>query len=150
MNSRTSRGTIVGYRLVAAGGLSGHDGRRLDLDAGQPVQPDHLDQPADLRLRPANVHPPPRLPQAARQHREVEHERRIGETQQAKLEDKVALDRERPGQRVAAQALGRSVLVTLAVQYRGVFNERDDGKGTYTNATARLKRCRQLRRSRTR
>ena len=69
---------------------SGRQRRAVDRDAGQPVQPDDLDEPQDLRLRAADQDLPTRVAYAPRDHRDVHHQRWVGE------DEVVQVDEERP------------------------------------------------------
>jgi len=55
------------------------------------VQPDHLDQPLDLRLGAAEQDRAPVGAQAAGDHGEVKHQRRVGENEFAEIDDHVGL-----------------------------------------------------------
>jgi hypothetical protein len=54
------------------------------------VQPDQLDQRADVRLRRAQLERAPVGPQALRQAGQVDHQRRVGEAQLRQIDDDVA------------------------------------------------------------
>ena len=53
----------------------------VDVHAGEAVQSDQLDQAADMRLGAAEAQGPPAHPQTLRDHRQVDHQRRVGEAQ---------------------------------------------------------------------
>jgi hypothetical protein len=100
---------------VGAGGRLG-EGRHgaLDDHAGQPVQPDDLDDAPDLRLRAADAQQLPGPAQAPRDDREVQQERAVGERQLAQVDDEVALDGKSAGESPAAPPPRRDVLVSRA------------------------------------
>jgi hypothetical protein len=99
----------------------------LEHDAGQAVQPDELDEPLDLRLGPRQAQGPPGVPQAPRQRREVEHQRRVGEGQLREIDDDVARARERARERLAAEALRGPILIAATPQDTRLWLEVDDG-----------------------
>ena len=70
----------------------------VEAHAGQPVQPDELDQRADLRLGAAEQDRAAMRAQAAREHRQIEHQRRVGEHELAEVDDDVGLGADRPRQ----------------------------------------------------
>ena len=104
--SKRQHRLCTGYGSGAPGrgaARSGEGGERGSAThAGQPVQADDLDQPPDLRLGVAQQHPPPGDAQAAREHREVEHQRGVGERELAEVDDDVG--RRPPSARESAAA----------------------------------------------
>jgi metal-sulfur cluster biosynthetic enzyme len=110
----------------------------LGRHARQAVEADELDEPLDVRLGAAQRHAAPGLAKAARDHREVDHQRRVGERQVRQVNQQIAVDRERSRQRSAPQRLGRAVLIPRARQDRRVFAERDDGGNLPQTAAATL------------
>jgi metal-sulfur cluster biosynthetic enzyme len=112
--------------------------RPLGLHARQPVQPDQLDQALDLRLRAAQRHPAAGLAQAAGHHREVDHQRGVGERQLREVDEQVAVRRERPRERSAPQRLRGPILITGAGEDRRFFAEGDDPGNLPQTALATL------------
>jgi metal-sulfur cluster biosynthetic enzyme len=144
MNSRTSGRSIVptGYEVAR----SGQDARRvvdvgrfLDRDARKAVEPDDLEHPQHLGLRVAKEHLAPGAPQAARDDRQIEDQRAVGEGELGEIDDDVALARKRSGEGGAPPPARRNVLVSGAAQDRRLFGELDDGRATYTSTRATLK-----------
>jgi hypothetical protein len=90
------------------------------------VQADHLDQPADLRLRAADPQLALVRAQPLREARQVDHQRGVREAQLGEVDDDVARRRERGRQRAAAAAAGRPVLVTRDPEDRPLLIEADD------------------------
>ena len=88
---RTTRnGSTLLRRVRGAGCASRRSGRgRRDEHAGQAVEADELDQPLDLRPRAVDAHALVRAAQPAGEHREVEHERRVGELQLGEVDREV-------------------------------------------------------------
>ena len=111
------------------------DGRRrsLELDAGQLVDAHHLDQGPDLRLCAAQQDRTPVAAQPAGEHREVEHQRHVGEAELGEIDDHVGLGAEGARQSAAPDSLGAAVLVAGAAQDRRAFGEIDD-PGNLPNA----------------
>ena len=116
--------------------------RRHELDAGlrpdephggQPVQPDQLDQRADVRLRPAEPQGPALGPQALCQAGEVDHHRRVGEPQVGEIDDHVARRLQGSRERTAAPADRRPIFVPRDPQDRQLLVElNDSGKLVHT------------------
>jgi hypothetical protein len=90
------------------------------------VEPDELDQGHDLWLCSAEPDAPAANPEAARQHREVDHQRGVRECQFGEVDDDVCLRANRPRQRAATDSLGCPVLVAAAAECGGGFIESDD------------------------
>jgi hypothetical protein len=90
------------------------------------VESDQLDQRPDLRLGAAQQDRASAAAKAARQHRQVKHQRRVREDQLAQLDDDVGFGSERTGERTPAPALGTPILVAGASQDRRVVSELDD------------------------
>jgi hypothetical protein len=78
------------------------------------MQADDLDQCPDLWLSPPEQDRPAVCAQAAGQHCEVEHQRRVGEDQIREVDDDVRLRTNSPGQRSPSASLRGPVLVALA------------------------------------
>jgi metal-sulfur cluster biosynthetic enzyme len=102
----------------------------LERDAGQAVEPDELDQRHDLRLRRPQRHLAALRPHAAREHHEVEHQRRVGPGELGQVDDDVARGLDRPDERPAPPRLRRKVLVSAAAERSPVFDVLDDGGET--------------------
>ena len=71
------------------------ESRPVGRDAREAVEADELDEPLDLRLRAAQRHPAPGLAQAPGDHREVHHQRRVGERQLREVHEQIAVGGER-------------------------------------------------------
>jgi metal-sulfur cluster biosynthetic enzyme len=97
------------------------------------VQTDQLDQGPDLRLGSAQKDRAPVRAKPAGQHRQVEHQRRVGERQLGQIHDHIGLRAERARQRAAPIALGAAVLISSAAQDRRLVTEVDDS-GNLTKA----------------
>jgi metal-sulfur cluster biosynthetic enzyme len=91
------------------------------------VEPDDLDQAADLRLRRAEEDGTPARSQAPREHGQIEHQRCVGERQAAQVDDNVTLRPQGPDKSRSAESLRHPVLVSTAAQCRGLLLEVDDG-----------------------
>lgn len=98
----------------------------LELDPGKPVQADHLDQRPNLRLGVAKQDRPPVRAQPPSQHRQVEHQRGIGEGQVGEVDDHVGLGAQRSRQGAPAATLGAAILVSRTAQDRRLVVEVDD------------------------
>jgi hypothetical protein len=90
------------------------------------VEADDLDEQADLGLGSAQAHEPPPGPQAPGEHRQVEHQRGVGEAELAQIDDEVGLGTQSTRQRPPSQALGGAILVADAAQPGGSVIEDDD------------------------
>jgi hypothetical protein len=90
------------------------------------VEPDDLDELLDLGLRAAQADEPAVCAQAAGEHREVEHERQVGEHELGEVDDHIGLRAQGTGQGAAARSLGGSVLVADAAKPGGSVIEDDD------------------------
>jgi metal-sulfur cluster biosynthetic enzyme len=134
MNSRIRSG-IAPTRYWRRG--SG-ERRPLGRHARQPVEADELDEALDLRLRAAQAHAAPGLAQAPRDHREVDHQRRVGERQLREVDEQVVVGRQRARERAAAQRLRGAILITGAGEDRRFFAERDDPGNLPQTAPATL------------
>jgi hypothetical protein len=91
------------------------------------MQADVFDQHGDVRLRAAQRQLAPGLAQPPRDHREVEHERRIGERELGQVDEHVPGRAQRLRERLAAQRLRRAILIAAAAQRRWIVLEGDDG-----------------------
>ena len=90
------------------------------------MQPDRLDQDLNLGLGTDEVDRPPVLAQPTRDHREVEHQRRIGEHQIAEVDDQIRLGADRARQGLPPRALRASILVAATAKSRRLVIEVDD------------------------
>jgi hypothetical protein len=113
------------------------------------VQPDELDQRADLRLGAAQQQRAALRAEPLGEHREVDHQRGIGEHELGQIDDYIGLRAERARQSWPASSLCRPILIPAASQNRRFFIEIDD----FTNlpkvtclAQAILRQFRRLRR----
>ena len=104
------------------------DGERLDEHAVEAVQADALDQRTDLGLGAAYSELRTRGAQAPREHRDVEHERRVGERELRQVDGDVGAADERAREGATATRLRRSHLVAAAAQHGWAVVERDDGE----------------------
>jgi hypothetical protein len=119
--------TIDGSAAHAAdAGLCERRRGSLEPDTGEAVEAYELDQGHDLRLRPAEPDRPVADAQAARQDRQVEHQRGVGERELGEVDHDVRLGANRPCERAAPDALRGPVLVAAAAVCGGVFIESDD------------------------
>jgi hypothetical protein len=85
-----------------------------------------LDQLEDLRLRVTQTQRAPARAQPPGDHREVEHQRRVGEHELREVDDDIALGSDGTDESLAAGALGRPVLVSPAPEDRRLVIEVDD------------------------
>jgi hypothetical protein len=90
------------------------------------VQADLLDQSRDLRLSSAQKDGATPVPEAARQGREVQHQRGVCEHEAAQIHSHVGLRAKSSHKRPPAAPLGRLILVPTAAQRRWLFVEVDD------------------------
>ena len=101
-------------------------GGPFEQDPWEPVQADELDQRADLRLSVAQQDRAAAHPQPARQHRQVEHQRRVGEHELGEVDDDIRLRSDRAHECAAPTRLRRPVLVSAATQDRRFVSKLDD------------------------
>jgi metal-sulfur cluster biosynthetic enzyme len=90
------------------------------------VDPHRLDQRADLRLGSAQPDRPPAAPQPPRKHRQVEHQRDVGEPELGEIDDHVGLRAQGAGERATADSLSAAVLVAGAAEDGRCLGEVDD------------------------
>jgi hypothetical protein len=90
------------------------------------VKADDLDHRPDLGLGAPQQDRPPTHAQTSSEHREIQHQRGVGEDELAQIDDDVILGGERAGERRAPAALRRPVLVAATAQDRGLVLEVDD------------------------
>jgi hypothetical protein len=110
-----------------AAGRPGAEGAlAVELDAGERVDPDDLDQRLDLRLGAAEHDRAAVCPQAPGEQCQVDHQRRVRERQFGQVNDHVGLRAQRSGQRATAASLGAADLVAGATEDgRGVAEDYD-------------------------
>ena len=101
-------------------------GRRHDDHAGKAVQADELDEPLDLRLGAAHEQLMADRAQPARDHRQVDDQRCVGEDEAREVDEHVGLDLEGARERTATAALRRAVLVAGYDENCRLLVERDD------------------------
>jgi metal-sulfur cluster biosynthetic enzyme len=98
------------------------------VDARQAVEPDDLDQPLDVRLGVADDDLAARVADAPREHREVEHERRVREREIAEIHaELVAAGEDRAGEIATTPTLRRTILIPRDSQQEALFVKLDDG-----------------------
>ena len=90
------------------------------------MKPRALDQHPDLGPGAAESDYPPAGAHTPREHREIEHQRGIGEDQLGEIDDHIALRADRSDQRGAARALRAPVLVAATAKYRRLVIKDDD------------------------
>jgi hypothetical protein len=95
-------------------------------DGGQAVEPDGLDQAADVRLRPREPQRAAVRAQALREAGEVDDHRRVGERELRQVDDDVAARPQGSGDRAPPAADRRPVLVPRVDQDGQLFIETDD------------------------
>ena len=93
---------------------------------------DDLDHAPYLRLGVAQVQSPAGDPQAAGHHREIQHQRAVGERQLAQVHDHVGPRGEGARHGRSAASLRRDVLVAAAPEHGGLFVERNDARKLYS------------------
>jgi hypothetical protein len=95
------------------------------------VQSDLLDQRHHLRLGTAHEDLAAPDAQAAGQHGQIEHHRRVGKGKLAQVDHHVRLCPKRAHHGASPASLRGPVLVSAAAQGRGVFIEVDDGQNLH-------------------
>jgi len=100
----------------AAGGPGAERQRAVEVDAGQHVDPDDLDQRLDLWLGAAEHDRAAVSPQSPGQKRQVDHQRGIGERQLGQVDDQVGLGSQRARQGATTAPLGAADLVAGATE----------------------------------
>ena len=101
------------------------------------MKADDLDHRPDLGLGATQQDLPPTHAQTSSEHREVQHQRGVGEDELGQIDDDVVLGGERPSERGAPAPLCRPVLVAAAAQDRGLVLEVDDRRNLPKVRTAR-------------
>jgi hypothetical protein len=76
------------------------------------MQPDHLDEALDLRLCALDTHAMADRAQPARDHREIDDQRGVGEDQPGQVDQNVRLDLKRTRQRAAPAGLRGTILIS--------------------------------------
>jgi hypothetical protein len=87
------------------------------------VQAHQLDQVPDLGIGAAQKKPAIAAAQAIREHRQVHHQRRVGEIKVTQIDDDIGLSTKGEHERSPAKALGTPILVSGAQQHRRVVGE---------------------------
>jgi hypothetical protein len=100
------------------------------------VETNDLDERPDLRLGVAQTDGAPVSPQAPRQHRQVKHQRGVGEREVRQVDDDVSLGPYGPGQRAAAETLSAPVLIARATQPGGFVIKDDDRRNLLNSCRA--------------
>jgi hypothetical protein len=90
------------------------------------MEPEHLDQGADLGLGAAHTDRPAVCPQPPSQEGEVEHQRGVGEHQLGEIDDDVGLRADRTRQRGTPKSLRIAVLIAAAAEGRRLVVEVND------------------------
>jgi metal-sulfur cluster biosynthetic enzyme len=118
---------LAGRAAQDRDGGSGQRRRRtLEPDTRETVETDELNQRPDLWLSAPEQDRAPPGAQAARDHCQIEHQRRVREHELAEIDDYVRLGSDGAGQSLPTTTLSRPVLVTPTAQSRGFFIEVDD------------------------
>jgi hypothetical protein len=113
-----------GYNGAAERVPSGGGGNlTVDPDARQPMQADELDQVHDLGLGAAQEKLAVATAESIREHRQVHHQRSIGEVEITQVDDDIGLSPKSQHERAPAQALGAPILVSGTQQHRRVVGE---------------------------
>lgn len=92
------------------------------------MQPEVLDHGHDLRLgadQPERAAP---AAQAARDHRQIRHQRAVGEHQFAEVDDDILVRAQGPNEGLSAEALGVAVFITRTPEDWRAVAEFDDGE----------------------
>jgi hypothetical protein len=106
--------------------LGERGGGALEQDARQAMQTGDLDQRPDLGLSVPEQQRASTNAKAARDHREVEHQRGVREHKLAEVDDDIGLGADRAYERLSAASLRRPILVSTAAQDRRLVIEIDD------------------------
>ena len=118
--ARLKRAAQAGAAAEAGGCMTCTDGSRWSPTSSMSV--------FDVRLRMAQPEGHPVGAQAAREARQVDHQRRVREVQLGQVDDDVAGRPERHGERPATPPARRPVLVPGHVQHPQLFVEGDDAR----------------------
>jgi hypothetical protein len=98
------------------------------------VQPHHLDDHLDRRLRIVQAQNAAVDPQAPGQGGQVEHQRGVTEHQLGEIDDDVTTRLDGPGKGAAPISLRGPVFVSPTTQYRGGVIELDDSRNLHNGA----------------
>jgi hypothetical protein len=98
------------------------------------VQADQLDDMHDLRLGALEQQRAATATKSMREHRQVEHQRRVREDEAAHVNRDVILGAEGTRERSSPQALRAPILVSDAEKQRRAFDEIDDCENLTDNA----------------
>lgn len=90
------------------------------------MQADRLDQRLDLRLGPAHHDRPPLRTESACEHREIDHQRWVGEHELREVDGHIRASTDRARQRLPPEPLGVPVLIAAAPKRRRLVIEVDD------------------------
>jgi hypothetical protein len=120
-----------GAAYVPAGALGERRGGAVDPHAGQAVKPHELDQRANLGLGAPEADRAVLGAEATSEHREIDHQRCVGERKLMEVDDHIRLGANRSRERLAPAALRAAVLVASAPQPRGLVIELDDPGNLY-------------------
>jgi hypothetical protein len=120
------------WGAAASASRSGDGGGGLEPDAVETGEADDLDEPGDRRLRRAQAQGRPAAAQAAGEHGQIDHERRIGQAEAAEVDHDVFAGSEGTSDGTAPTPLRGPDLLPPAPQYGVLFVERDDGAARYT------------------
>lgn len=114
---------------------SGERGRGpFEHHAGEPMQSDELDQPADVGLRAAQEDLAAMGAQPPCEYRKIDHERGVGEPQLGEVDNDIRLRADRTSEGRSTRTLRDPILVSTAAKNRGIVIEDDDGGQTYTKS----------------
>ena len=108
------------------GAQSGERWRVFEANAGEAMQAYTLDLLADVGFCSAQPESPTLSPQPASEHRQIDHQRSVGECELAEIDNDVALGAKGTRQSLPSTALSGSILVSATPQGGGLFAEVDD------------------------
>jgi hypothetical protein len=92
------------------------------------VKADQFDQRSDVGLGATKQQRTAAYAETTREHRQVEHQRCVGERQLAQIDDHVRLCTDSADERLSPASLSRPVLVAAAAQNRWLFIVIDDAR----------------------
>ncbi len=110
--------------------------RAFEAHAGEPMKAGALDLVANLRTGAAQPYGAAPPAQAARKHRQVDHQRDVREDEFTEVHDEVAAGLEGTRERLPPPALGGSIFVSATPQHGGLFAEIDDRSNLVNVAVA--------------
>jgi hypothetical protein len=90
------------------------------------MDPNRLDQRADLRLGTTQHDRLAAVAQSSGEQRKIEHQRDVGEAELGQIDDHVGLGAECAGERTPPDSLGAAVLIAGTAEDRRCFGEVDD------------------------